>query len=352
MDKNKNNNEIPENVRKMLDDTYKNILEGNVKQSKNKSKVQRNIIVGVTSVAASFALILGMCVYKPSIVDGVPVLSSLVDQIHYAIQNKELLKDNIEQVNKSCTSDGLNITVDNAMYDSNNILLDFTIESEKPFKESKYNGAINDLNGYETLSMYYPNFKINDKKHTAYSFEMPKVKFIDENTLKCSVVFEFGAISKIKDDILDFEMDFKLSSGDINQEKIYDGEWSFNFPIKSNKEDTKYVNINESKNGVTLNEVLVSPTAVTIEAKVSNEYYKKCNVMENIEVKEYNGNTLWATTSSKEDDIKGKNKIISQRYNLKEVGDDITSLEILFYGEWNEKTESTPIVAKFNVDLK
>ncbi len=35
MDKNKNNNEIPENVRKMLDDTYKNILEGNVKQSKN-----------------------------------------------------------------------------------------------------------------------------------------------------------------------------------------------------------------------------------------------------------------------------------------------------------------------------
>ena len=78
MDKNKNNNEIPENVRKMLDDTYKNILEGNVKQSKNKSKVQKNIIVGVTSVAASFVLILGICVYKPSIVDGVPVLSSLV----------------------------------------------------------------------------------------------------------------------------------------------------------------------------------------------------------------------------------------------------------------------------------
>ena len=43
MDKNKNNNEIPENVRKMLDDTYKNILEGNVKQSKNKSKIQKTL---------------------------------------------------------------------------------------------------------------------------------------------------------------------------------------------------------------------------------------------------------------------------------------------------------------------
>lgn len=351
MDKRKNN-EIPESVRQTLDDTYKNILDGNVKQSKGKSKVQKNIIVGVTSVAASFTLIFGIGVYNPSIVDGVPVLSSLADQIHYAIKNKEVLRDNIEDVNKSCTSDGLNITVDKAMYDSNNILVDFTIKSDEPFKETKYNGAIGDLNGYETLSMYYPNFKINNKEHTAYSYEMPKVKFIDENTLKCSVVFEFSAISKIKDDVLNFEMDFKLNSADLDDDKIYAGAWSFKFPVKSNKEDTKYVSVNKSENGVTLNEVLVSPTGVTIEAKVSDEYYKKCDVMESIEVKDDKGNILWSTTLSKEDDIKGKNKIITQRYNLNEVGDDLTSLELVFYGEWSEETQSAPIVAKFNVDLK
>lgn len=354
---NKIKNDIPKNVRKRLDDTYENLLTDDKKVIKNNKSTIKRATIGITSAVASFALILGIGVYNPSLADNIPILDSMIDKLHYALKNKDDLKDNIEKINMSSTSDGLTMTVDNTMYDSNNVLVDFTIKTDKPFKSTKYIKSINNSydDGSKRISFYFPDFKIDGIENTSYSFEDPKVEFIDDYTLKGSVIFEFTSISEIKNDVIDFNMDLKLCDNEANEDgksEIFDGVWSFNFPISTNKEDTKFIEVNETKNNFRLNQVLVSPMTVTIDFQTPKEYEQSYDIMENVEVRDNKGNILWATLSDNVDDKKEvPNPRFIQRYSLEEIGQDLESLEIRFYGKWNEETKSAPILANFDVKL-
>ncbi|MGL4913118.1 MAG: DUF4179 domain-containing protein [Romboutsia sp.] len=351
-------NEIPENVRLRLDDTYKNILEDNIEINKNnKFSMGKRSLVRISTAVASIVVILGIGIYNPSLAEGIPILGEMLDKINYALQNNSQFKNNIDEINESSYYDGLTITVNKAMYDGNQVYVDFTFKTDKPFKDTEYNKCIDNSweDGRKTFSFNFPDFEINAEKNTGYSFEYPKVEFVDDYTLKGSTIFEFGAISDIDNDTINFKMDLKLRTDEEDADgksKKLDGVWSFDFPIKSNKKDTTAINVNKTKGDFTLHQVLLTPMSISIDITAPKEYYETFDIMEAVEVKDNKGNILWAKTGNyhnNEDNIdKPRYK---QRYDLMEISDNIEYINVTFYGKWDEKTKSSLILADFKVDL-
>lgn len=357
MDKIKN--EIPENVRLRLDDTYKKILENECRNVEfKKSNSSKKIVVGVSGLVASFILIVVVGMKNPSLADEIPILKDFISKLQFALNNDVNLKENISNINKSSYVNGLNITIDKAMYDGNNVYADFILKTDKPFDETEYIKCLDDgstMDNKKVFSFYFPEFKLNNKKPDGYSYEMPKVEFIDDYTLKGSVVFEFSAISEIESDTIDFEMDLKLCSYKTDSKgnsEILDGVWSFDFPIKSNKEDAKVVRVNKQKGDFKLNQVMLNKTSITIDIEAPNEYYKTFDIMEAVEVIDDNGNILWAKSGNYHNgNNEDKYPRYRQRYDLEEIGESLKYVKVKFYGKWDEKTKSAPVLAEFKVDL-
>lgn len=347
---------IPDNI----DEITKNAIKRGIKYKK-RNKYKKIMIASV----ASIGVIVTISVNNPSLANNIPILGDLIEKINYALNNNDSLKDNIDEINKSSTYDGLTITIDKAMYDGNRVYMEWTLETDRPFKDTDYMKALESYkdvmgNKVYTLVTDFPEFKINGKKPMGYSGGMPKVKFIDENTMKGNDIVEFDVINNVGSDRIDFEMEFGLFSNELDEKGNHtklDGKWSFKFPIGANKEDTKSVDVSQTKNGFTLHQVLLTPMSISIDITAPKEYYQQSfDIMEAIEVRDDQGNILWATSGNYEnyDDVED-DKIselrYKQRYDLESIGDDIKYVDVVFYGQWNEETKLAPILADFRVNF-
>lgn len=344
---------IPDNI----DEITKNAVERGIKYKK-RNKYKKIMIASV----ASIGLIISLGISNPSIADNISILGNVIEKINYALKNSDFFKDNINDINKSSTYGGLTITVDRAMYDGNNVYMEWTLETDSTFKNTEYMKAIESYEDEKENIQYkfitdFPEFKIDGKRPLGYGYEYSKVKFVDDNTMEGSVVFEFEAINNIESDVIDFEMEFGLFSSELDERGNHtklDGKWSFNFPVKSNKEDTKTIEVNKTKGEFTLHQVLLTPMSVSIDITAPKEYYKSFDIMEAVEVRDDKGNILWATSGNYQnyDDVEN-NKIselrYKQRYDLEYISNDIKYIDVIFYGEWNENTKSAPILSEFKV---
>lgn len=347
------NIKIPDNI----DEVTKKAVRRGINY-KRRNKYKKIIIASV----ASLGLIVSIGISNPSLADNIPILGDVIEKISNALKSNDSFKDNINDINQSSTYEGLTITIDKAMYDGNKIYIEWTLNTEIPFKETEYMNAIEsyeDKNGNTKykLNNDFPEFKINGMKHSGYSYEHSKVKFVDDRTLQGNIIFEFDVINQVDLDTIDFEMEFGLRSNELDEKgnnKKLDGKWSFNFPVSSNKEDTKSVAVNKTKGEFTLHQVLLTPISVSIDITAPKEYYNSFDIMESVEIRDDKGNTLWATSGNYQnyDDI--ENDEISklryrQRYDLVSIGDNIKYIEVIFYGKWNEENKSSPILEKFKV---
>lgn len=124
---NKNlNNEIPENVRLKLDDTYKQILE-----SENNSK---NYIRKVTKVATIAATITTLTLSTGFALEYM-IEYFKVNQGSKYISTQEGVNSLNKVVNKSVTDNNIEFTVDSIAADDNYINIFYTVKSDKNIKE-------------------------------------------------------------------------------------------------------------------------------------------------------------------------------------------------------------------------
>ena len=228
-----NDIKIPDNINEIT-----KIAINKGKKHKKSNKYRKTMIASV----ASLGVILTLGINNPSLAYNIPVLGDIFDKINYALKNKESFKDNISDINSSSEYNGLTITIDKAIYDGNNVYIDYIIKTEEPFKETIY---ANTLHEYEIdkdsgemiyyFNQYYPEFKINGVKPNGYGADTPRVKYVDEYTLKGSAMYNFDVINQVKSDTIDFEMEFGLYSNDVDENgnfKMLDGKWAFQFSYK------------------------------------------------------------------------------------------------------------------------
>ena len=176
------------------------------KRSMIKRKINNRVI---GSVAAIGIVMLGIGVVNPSLADNLkkrlPEFETMLDKIKSSIDNQEQVeydpsiypeREEEKQdhkkskliatpINVSSKNDGLEITIDKAMYDKKKLYLDMTLKTDEPFSKSKYKNLVGESVYVDGIP--YKNWttvseeKVGSEKYAPRLLNIP---YIDETIYK------------------------------------------------------------------------------------------------------------------------------------------------------------------------
>lgn len=328
----------------------------NSSQRTNRKRKKTNILI--STVASIVIIVIGFGVLNPSVainfIKNISGITTMLDKIKESVNedsNIEYNKANKNQklettpINVSSKSNGLEITIDNAMYDKKKIYLDMILKTDKPLKESEYIKAIDDSPyGDGEKNMYLNNLKlyINGVEPISYGYGPGVIEFIDEYTAKYSFLLELDPSNDIDD--ANFNISFDISKykhpnflGDTK------GEWSFDFNINAIDDITKHVEVNKKDGEYTLKSVDISNTY--IEVKIELPFQPALGNPHNnfIIVKDDQGRELEMSTGAD-----GDNKVYTQINELINIGEIPKYIDVLV----TENLADVKPLSSFRVDLE
>lgn len=257
-----------------LDHRIKTAIEEGYKKKgysrvKNKWKKQvaaaaATVVIGTTALGVAF----------PTYAKDIPVIGNIFT---YLSENKQGsykgYKDYSKSLDMTQESNGVKITLSDAIYDGTTVMVTYTLETEKDLGEAinvsndlsikEYRGAMGGASGAHKV-----------KENTYVGFTRVS---IDEVKEELNVKLEFDKVGNFKD------LDIK-------------GNWNFEFNLKKIEGESKIVNRSVEKAGVSINveKITFTPmsTILYYSQKVSKEAMKGYDdtYMELIEVKDDLGN--------------------------------------------------------------
>lgn len=268
--------EIPDKVRKSLDNTYNMI--------KKKRKYSSRVLIRRGAVAALIGITL-FGAAAPSYAKNLPILQSVLN--HFGIGSG--YNKIINEFGVSNENSGVRITINSAIYDGYELLVSYTAESNKPMKEKPfvntkaliYEGSTKGITSFfkaksnVSFSSEYGEFTDNNKKTYSGAIEF---KAAENN-------FDLNEKSKsIKEKVID-----KLQIGshkipdkftlDLSIDKFGDaqGKWNFNLAVESEKAkgNIKEITVNKDLSKLfpktKLEKVIVTPIRTYLQGTVSND---------------------------------------------------------------------------------
>ena len=316
-------------------------------QIKTKNKFKKNIAVAVSICIVG----IGLCsvgVLNQSLAYNIPILGNMLQMIEDALNNNDLY-DSYTDVNKSFSRNGLTVKVGKVVYSKNQIFMDLELKTDKPFKESKYAKALTYDNRKEYVDFLELNaidwvFYINNNKIDNYGFDSPRFHYIDEYTLKGTMLIDFKSPIDKSNDYDIFKMKFNLVSNYNEDKKEYEyiedinSTWELEFPVKSNISKTKTIRPKVTQDGITVEKVILTPTSLNL----------KLSSKENIlyaEVKDDQGNILSGVGVG----ISNGNTYDGD-YHLNNIGQDMNYITVLAYKE--NSNGSSELITEIKINLK
>ena len=263
------------------------------KRSMRKRKINNRVI---GSVAAIGIVMLGIGVVNPSLADNLkkrlPEFETMLDKIKSSIDNQEQVeydpsiypeREEEKQdhkkskliatpINVSSKNDGLEITIDKAMYDKKKLYLDMTLKTDEPFSKSKYKNLVGESvygDGIKVmyiseLEMYINNIKLDD-----YSYSTGIVEIIDENTINLSYLIELSIENDVED--ANFKISFGVTNYNNNNPNMFNaigGKYLFDFNIKAIDDNFKSIVVDKKDGDYTLKKVNVTDTYVEVQMEL------------------------------------------------------------------------------------
>ena len=309
------------------------------KRSMRKRKIKSRLIGTVASINV---IMVGIGVTNPSLAnhlkEKLPQFETMLDKIklymdfkeekydltknsEYEEQKQEHKKSKLSAtpINVSSKGDGLNITINNAMYDKKKLYLNMTLKTDKPFNKSKYKDLVGDsVYGDGSKVMYITDLKIyiNNMKLDNYSCGPGIVDIVDENTINLSYLIELSPKNNVKD------TNFKISFGVTNYKNnnpnfdyIVGEKYLFDFNIKAVDDNYKSIVVDKKDGDYTLKKVNITDTYVEVQIELPFQTSLGNPHNNFIIVHDDKGRELNMSNG-----IDGKNKIYTQINELAEIG--------------------------------
>ena len=335
---------------------------------RTKKKRQKNNKI-IQAIASIVIIVISIGIINPSLADNLikilPEFETMLDKIRESIDDGQVVEyspelyPEIEEekqehknsrltatpINVSSKSNGLEITLDKAMYDKKKIYLDMTLKTDKKFNKTKYKKSVGDSPyGDGTKNMYIDILEmyINGVKADNYSWGAGIVEFIDKYTIKLSYLIDLDINNDVED--ANFKIYFNLNDyKDMNFSNTIKGPWSFDFNIKSINDNKKDIEVDKKDGDYTLKKVTVTDTY--IETKMELPFQPGLGNPHNnfVIIQDDQGRTLEMSSGAD-----GENKMYTQINELIKVGDIPKYIDILVCKNYGE--ESNPL-SSFRVDL-
>ena len=248
----------------------KNSLRKNIKKS-NKS---RGKWIATASIASTVIITLGISF--PTYAKQIPIIGNIFEALEDSIYKN--YKENANEINVTKESNGISITVNDAIFDGTNITLTYTIESDK------------DLG--ETIRLW-DWFKIKGYEHSGNTTSSSFIKIADNTYIGQENINIFDLAQNPRENI-EFTLDIKgiINNDDMSEIK---GKWKFDISLEAIKGETVVVNKSVENEGVTatIDRLTLNPmsTFIAFSQGVSKDVRQKYDgIMMELEVKDDLGN--------------------------------------------------------------
>lgn len=286
-----NNIKIPANIDESID---KGILRI-IKEQKNRRKK------AIGGIVAMLAIIVTIGISTPTFAKNIPILNEI---FNFLEKNKnelpEMPKNNLSQhvdtLGLTSEDNGIKITMQEVVYDSENVYISYKVESEElfPYKTKSYLVNNNGINEYETKNIDWmwleQTANIDNSTKELISSNHLNGMIINDNTFIGIVKYEVPTLddgskpesfnASINIDYICFprEKDDKdnLIYYEENKFKV-DGNWSFNIPITIDKSLEEVIEVNEVKEGFKLEKIIKNPFYIKVKIVPLKEENQKVN---------------------------------------------------------------------------
>lgn len=191
-------------------------------------------------IVASISIMIVFGISKPSIAADIPIIGNIFKLLENKITAPADYSKYANSINETAYSNGVSITLSEAVADGKNLYISYIIKSEEPFK---YIPKKEEEFLIQELSMELkPSFNTNEGK------------FIDENTFIGVLTYNFYETSedfKFKTEITSIQNYDVIKDGEnysINknvENYIINGSWKFEVPIRVTEYITSIVEIND-----------------------------------------------------------------------------------------------------------
>ncbi len=341
----------------------------NSSQRSVRKRKMNNKLIG--SVAAIGIIMLGIGVTNNSLADNLkkrlPEFETMLDKIKSVIDDQEeveydssIYPEREEEkqehknskliatpINVSSKNEGLEITIDKAMYDKKKLYLDMTLKADKPFKKSKYKDLFGESvygDGINEMCIDELEMYINNVKLDGYGWGPGIVEIIDENTINLSYLIELPIENDVED------ANFKISFGLTNYNKNYldmfnamGHKYLFDFNIKSIDDNSKTVNIDKKDGDYTLKKVIVTDTYVEVKMKLPFQPSLGNPHNNFIIVHDDKGRELNMSSG-----VEGENKLYTQINELVDIGEIPKYIDIFVCTNYGEEANA---ISSFRVNI-
>ncbi|WP_283690591.1 DUF4179 domain-containing protein [Clostridium perfringens] len=329
------NMKVPEEINKKIDDTINNLG----KRKRNYKKAS-----GICAACIAGTIILG--VTMPTYAQNIPVLGKIFER--FDSMTYENYDKYASDLNITKESNGYRVTINKIVYDTLDLEVFYTIQSDKPLEDGldllDIKLGIN--NNFISSGFGGRGEKVDDFTYVGVkNYSIASEKFAPEE-LKKNIL---GGDIKIPNN---FDLNINISSlGNITEDVKIEGDWNFNIPIsdevvKENiKEQNLNINLGDELNGVELNKLIKTPINTVLQVTETRGLHNYNNL--SFVIFDDKGRYLYSKGGTGIGDIeKNENSKLFTSYNFKEVYDDSKSLTIIPYIQrenTNKKDDSNEV---------
>lgn len=278
------------------EDDFNEIEVNDIEKARVKNNLRRSIEskynwrrqgIAVAVVAIISTMVLGLSF--PAYAKNIPIVGNIFRLIDDSVSGVYYnYKENTSEINVTKESKGVNITINDAVFDGTNISLTYTIESDIDLElgdEIYLNNEISINEDLRTGMSGTSKFVKVDNKTYVGQENLTVNNFIDNPRDKINIEL------RVK----------KLVAIDGNSEPIK-GKWDFNIELNAVNGEIKTINKAIEKDGITatIGEVKINPmsTFISYSQKVSNDIIEKWDdIILDIEVKDNLGNVYLGTNN-------------------------------------------------------
>ncbi|MGL4372273.1 MAG: DUF4179 domain-containing protein [Turicibacter sp.] len=232
------------------------------------------------SVAASFAVILGLGIANPAMASKLPVVGNVFEAIEKNIYFPGNYSEYATSVNETVYSNGIGVTLSEILCDGQSLFVSYIVESEEPFPYrtqviEEQGDKVFDINQLIIEEAYskvdFTNEELDSSGHSGL-----EGKFIDEYTFVGVQQYQIGKLeTEIPEEFM-FQTKIILvenyALNGTDKDDITFGTWAFKVPVKVNKELKTVIEFDGvEENGAAVNSVSITPFNMVVDVRLPED---------------------------------------------------------------------------------
>lgn len=329
------NMKVPEEINKKIDDIINNLG----KRKRNYKKAS-----GICAACIVGTIILG--VTMPTYAQNIPVLRKIFER--FDSMTYENYDKYASDLNITKESNGYRVTINKIVYDTLDLEIFYTIQSDKPLEDGLdlLDIKLEINNNFISSGFGGRGEKVDDFTYVGVKdYSIASEKFT-QGEIKKNIL---GEDIKIPNN---FDLNINISSlGNIKEDVKIEGDWNFNIPISDElvreniKEQNLNIDLGDELKGVELNKLIQTPINTVLQVTETRDLHDYNNL--SFVIFDDKGRYLYSKSGTGIGDVdKNENSKLFTSYNFKEVYDDSKSLTIITYIQrenMNKKDDSNEV---------